>query len=557
MKAPRLTTLRCVLFAALALASATGSGLLLPTLNRQREEMELSGYTEIGDAPPSLVLGTTATGPFRAIFINMLWVRAMRLQEEGKVFELVQLYDWIGKLEPRFPMVWYYAAWNMAYNVSVKFPPVPGDERWRWVQRGIEILRDKGIPYNRRAPTLYRELAWIYHHKIGASLDDAHLYYKIRLATQMQRAFGRPPYARRVAAMAKAPASREALLADAAVRELVERLNAAGVDPFALPLAVAHRSGELAPAARAVLDEAAGSPALARLDAFLRARHLREELKLDPDKLEEDMDRFGPIDWRLPDAHALYWASRSIEVMGGDVDQAANADRILIYSVENLYRRGRLRFRPATEERPAVYIPAQNFAFLPRVVAIRKAIVERYEGTAQEDPVRDNFLNFLREVIVDLFVRNARQTAQRYLDTLIEEGPEQEGLSLEEFVWDRVRERLRGMTHDRVRGLVEGEYFQALQLLSHGLEEQAADHQRFAVWLRKKYNTVGGGARNPLPPARELLKSALRQALLSFPDFQKEVLRQRFPDLVRELEQELEEERGEPAPSTPEASSPD
>src|SRR2546426_7953234 len=38
-------------------------------------------------------------------------------------------------------MVWRYQAWNMAFNISVKFRD-PAD-RWRWVSRGIELLRDE------------------------------------------------------------------------------------------------------------------------------------------------------------------------------------------------------------------------------------------------------------------------------------------------------------------------------------------------------------------------------------------------------------------------------
>ncbi len=49
----------------------------------------------------------------------MLWMRAIHLQEEARVLELVQLSDWITALEPQFTTVWAFHAWNMAYNVSI------------------------------------------------------------------------------------------------------------------------------------------------------------------------------------------------------------------------------------------------------------------------------------------------------------------------------------------------------------------------------------------------------------------------------------------------------
>src|SRR2546426_73795 len=91
-------------------------------------------------------------------------------------------------------MVWRYQAWNMAYNISVKFRD-PSD-RWRWVQRGIELLRDDGLRYNPKEALLYRELAWFFQHKMGQNMDDAHLTYKFEWAAEMTRVLGagRPNY---------------------------------------------------------------------------------------------------------------------------------------------------------------------------------------------------------------------------------------------------------------------------------------------------------------------------------------------------------------------------
>jgi len=48
-------------------------------------------------------------------------MRATDLQDEDKFFEMAQLAEWITKLEPHFVHVWLVQAWNMAYNISVKF----------------------------------------------------------------------------------------------------------------------------------------------------------------------------------------------------------------------------------------------------------------------------------------------------------------------------------------------------------------------------------------------------------------------------------------------------
>lgn len=142
-------------------------------------------YTGRGDAapPPMLTFIMAGLGGFRGVISEVLWFRTHRLQEEGRYIELVQLADWITMLDPHAVESWIYNAWNMAYNIS--FMMVRPEDRLRWVQSGISLLRDEGLRFNPRNERLYRELAWIYQNKIGDDLDSAHLTYKLDLAQSM------------------------------------------------------------------------------------------------------------------------------------------------------------------------------------------------------------------------------------------------------------------------------------------------------------------------------------------------------------------------------------
>ena len=115
-------------------------------LNRDREQLGLTRLHALKNAPPVLAFTTVALGGFRGLISNVLWIRANDLQNDDKFFEAAQLADWITELEPHFTQVWLFQAWNMAYNISVKFKDAP--DRWRWVERGIELLRDDGLRYN-------------------------------------------------------------------------------------------------------------------------------------------------------------------------------------------------------------------------------------------------------------------------------------------------------------------------------------------------------------------------------------------------------------------------
>ena len=130
------------------------------------------------DAPGTGVFA--ALGGLRSIAAEVIWFRADRLQDEGRYVELAQLASALAAMEPHTPEVWSYAAWNLAYNVSVMM--TTSEDRWRWVAAGISLLRDKGIALNPRSPELHRELAWMFELKIGANIDTAAPTYREKWA---------------------------------------------------------------------------------------------------------------------------------------------------------------------------------------------------------------------------------------------------------------------------------------------------------------------------------------------------------------------------------------
>ena len=202
-----------------------------------------TGYTS--DVPPALTFVMVGLGGFRGIVSEVLWFRVNRLQEEGRYLELVQLADWLTMLDPHAAEAWVYNAWNLAYNVSVMM--IRDEDRLRWVQSGIALLRDEGLRFNPREPRLYRELAWFYQNKIGDVLDNAHLAYKLQLAETMT--------------------------------------------PWVNPDGTVHVTEDNR--------------------ACLAALHLEIDRMVALEK------RFGPLDWRMAESHAIYWAIQGLEFATG------------------------------------------------------------------------------------------------------------------------------------------------------------------------------------------------------------------------------------------------
>jgi len=129
-------------------------------------------------APALAESALAAFGAFRSLAAEVVWFRADRLQDEGRYVELAQLARALTAAEPHTPEVWSYAAWNLAYNVSVMMPTA--EDRWRWVSAALTLLRDDGLRLNPDSAELHRELAWLFELKFGTDLDVAAPTYRAK-----------------------------------------------------------------------------------------------------------------------------------------------------------------------------------------------------------------------------------------------------------------------------------------------------------------------------------------------------------------------------------------
>ncbi|MEM7164621.1 MAG: hypothetical protein AAF581_04115 [Planctomycetota bacterium] len=117
------------------------------------------------------------------------------------------------------------------------------EERWHWVQSGVRLLRDDALELNPTDRRLHRALAWLYYDKISSDRDTLHFYFKRRFATEWHDILGPPP-----AASSDYPA---------------------WLEP--------HRE------------------------------RLQSQHRLDVDLMADLVRECGPLDWRHPATHGLYW----------------------------------------------------------------------------------------------------------------------------------------------------------------------------------------------------------------------------------------------------------
>jgi hypothetical protein len=174
----RRTVRTCVVLAA-ALLAAAGAGRALDRIERAALPKG------IAQAPAGMGFLTVALGGFRGIAADLLWLRATRLQDDGRYVELSQLAEWIAALEPQCTQVWAFHAWNMAYNISAMM--ADAEDRWRWVRSGLRLLQERGLAANGDDPAMYAEIAWMQLQKIGGFMEGDDPEYPRRWTAEMDR----------------------------------------------------------------------------------------------------------------------------------------------------------------------------------------------------------------------------------------------------------------------------------------------------------------------------------------------------------------------------------
>lgn len=422
-------------------------------------------YTDRAEAgQPAEVSAGIAMGAFRGIFVNFLWMRANDMKQEGKFFEAIQLADAITRLQPRFPRVWVFHAWNMSYNISVETKT--RDERWKWVNEGIRLLRDKGIPANPNDMLIHKELAWIYLHKIGGYTDDANAYYKRRLAQEWTVVLGPPPprtpedndrtkaiakYVAWLRQYATAPDTiDQAVAKEPAIAVLLEQLAISGVplDPTLLGRyevwkASAKSSqkeyfrrvmaGEKMKVIGALADDPKHAAAWTALLAHLRKRILIDAYHMEPDRMIRYTEKFGPMDWRHHGAHAVYWGQKGVE--GGlsrktDLNRRdydfVNTDRVVAQGVQELFRSGELYFDFFSSSIPNRYALWQGVPN-PHFVEPYGMIIDEQRTRSEIDrldnrgytPLSAGYENFLKDAICFFYRRGDKLTARKWQEKLI------------------------------------------------------------------------------------------------------------------------------------------
>ena len=192
------------------------------------------------------------------------------------------------------------------------------------MQRGIARRRPRYNPYS---VLIHRELAWFYQFKLGADLDDASRYYKQQWKDEMTEVFAQ---------------------AEPNFEELIHP----------------------------------------RTDSARRRQYvLTNRFKLDPQLLIARERSDGALEWRLPEAHAIYWAELGLEKARQHPDKVAGEDllqlrRVIYQSMQLAFQRGRIEINPFN---PSGFEYGPNLDIVPNANAAYEQAMEEDEITSTSD----------------------------------------------------------------------------------------------------------------------------------------------------------------------------
>ena len=308
-----------------------------------------------------------------------------------------------------------------------------------------------------------------------------------------------------------------------------------------------------------VIDKFRGSETLKKFDIFARAYQLRKVWKLDPIMMRKVNQMYGPVDWKDPnthlpmdwrhaDCHAIYWAVKGLESAEQSADAEreissaeTNTDRIVVHSLQNLFRMGKLIILPVkrtvlsddpskgtqTVEEKEVFPRPDVRYFKPYNEAVSK-VIKKYDNDKERgtyETLRNGHRNMLKNAVLLFFQSGHREQAQEVYNYMKEQFPLPEfDVPLIEFATNRMKEELANYGYqdalDQIPAVLkEGYYYLAI-----GEDNAAAARENDARMLYDFYMQKYGDVE------RTKLASFESMKLMSMQDFLDD---EQFPEYIR------------------------
>jgi hypothetical protein len=202
---------------------------------------------------------------------------------------------------------------------------------------------------------------------------------------------------------------------------------------------------------------------------------------MDPVFMKDLNEKYGPLEWRLPEASAIYWAAYGLDQARREQQKIKQDDlitlrRVIYQSMQMSFQRGRLVADNADRQ----------FKFAPNLEIIGK-VNAAYEQAMDDDPKNRDHIetahrNFLRDAVWFLYTYNRKGDAQAWFQYLGKHYPNKpllEGqtnsfprnLTLDEYALAMIQEEVGDPDQRKITAILEGMEQTALEDLVVGEED--------------------------------------------------------------------------------------
>lgn len=455
------------------------------SLQQQRRDYHSIQHDAIKNIPPIVAFTGITLGGFRGLIADYLWLRSHLLQEQGNYYETYQLAQWITLLQPNVSSATTNLAWNMAYNISVTYSNY--EDRWRWIQKAIELLRDDAIPKNPNSHELYYYLGWLYQHKIGQEADEANRYYKWRLAKDWEQIVGTDADFKQLATISL---PEQLILRELPLTTHLKQLN--------LTLEQLCDQLQSQQAFNEKINTYFSEEERQQLTLSVRRFLLEKTFKMLPAIINEINQHYAPqtiqnyhgLDWRMPESHAIYWAYVGSKK---NTKKELQCDRMIMQCLAVAMRSGHVRGESYYIDQFNAKIPILLYepnlnVIAPLIETLKKE--KAIYGSNIVDPILE--MVYI-EAVTALYLYGYPQQAARYYDLLkqffteckIEFNP---NLSVEDYVTANIMNIVGGGKSSReVIEVINGYLRQAFLALLADENERAIAMETVAKRIHSEY----------------------------------------------------------------------
>jgi hypothetical protein len=249
-----------------------------------------------------------------------------------------------------------------------------------------------------------------------------------------------------------------------------------------------------------------------------RAQDLQSIYKMDPVIVGRVDAEYGPLDWRLPGAYAVYWAELG-RLHAEPKDQETLRRSVFQTMRETCFIGGGLP-ESVTNVTPDNFFLRPNLNLIPKITSTYEKMIAEEKDQGQKDTFINAEKNFIKEAIPLLYVDDQQGKAAywyKYLKSHFTRifNPQDENLTVDQYVLKTLTEDMGETDQYKVAaglmGLIDSEYLCLIFGEDEKVENAHALTQR--IWDHYEKGTETAKPRLYIPPLSYLRQVALADLL--------------------------------------------